>query len=230
MDRIEDDLAAGFRQEQHLAPLLPGMRGDALLFPGRQLTRGSCFNLANLWIERHRRHRAEGPALRMAYLARRGTLLKALHTPCQGSPGAACPLGRVLWQHPMGSLRPGCMRAAAPGQGPAARTMPLGAVPRGSRNFSAEVAPLHACLAGANRYHLLTVVGGAAGACHTLATHTAGPAQGGGQVSLFDPNWGEFKLGIRHLQPFMARLLIWYDQQRGFGPVRRMSLTEVGTA
>lgn len=61
-----------------------------------------------------------------------------------------------------------------------------------------------------------------------MATYTLG--NGGNspaQIFLFDPNWGEFKVSVRHASGFMTRLLQWYDGHREFGRIKRLTVAGV---
>jgi hypothetical protein len=78
MPRLEDDLAASFRQGTHLARRDPDASPEALLFGAAGSVGGVCYAFSAMWVRRHIHHRGEGPAGRAAYLTRESTIHSAL--------------------------------------------------------------------------------------------------------------------------------------------------------
>lgn len=226
MARLEDDLAASFRQGDHLAKNDPTAQANSILFPGRTSylpeVGGICFALSAMWVARHIHHRAEGPAGRAAYLARESSIQRAwqIHRRAAGiacrANGASPPA--VPGHYALEYYR----RRALESTGLTARATALGTICRGGRSMATEVAALHAILAGPHRYHLITICGTTPSHTHAMASYMAGGRNGTAQLHLLDPNWGEFKLNIRHFAAFMPNLLGWYDIHGEFGRINRL--------
>jgi len=231
MVRLEDDLAASFRQGDHLAKYDPALPANGILFSGQtgRLPElgGVCFALSAMWVVRHAHHRAEGPAGRAAYLARESSIRRAwdIHRRAAGigcrnnDATAPAPQAFHAWEH--------CSNWALEPLGLTARATALGRISRSGQTFAAEVATLHANLAGAHRYHLITICGSSPTRTHAVASYMAGGAKGTAQLHLFDPNWGEFKLNIRHFTTFMPGLLGWYDAHGEFGRISELRVDSV---
>jgi len=219
MPRLEDDLAASFRQGTHLAQRDPAASPEALLFGDPRAVGGACFALAALWVVRHMSHRGEGPAGRAAYLARENTITGAL-----AAHRAALDAARqVLPPETPGERYRQFLLAR---QGLGWMPLPLGEIRGGLRE--AQHCLLHASLASGHSYHFLALRGDHATLGHAMTAYTAGPgAHGAPLLYLFDPNWGEFKVSARHAPEFTARLLGWYDGHRDFGRIAQLSLGRV---
>lgn len=218
MPRLEDDLAASFRQGAHLAQRDPAVSPEALVFGCASGPGGVCFPLAALWVTRHMRHHNEGPAGRAAYLASDTTLLAAIAAHREASRGARLALP------PEAPLEDYRLRVLA-SSGLEWASLPLDEVRAGGCGLERQVAALLAILTGSHSYHFLCLQGGTPAQGHAMASclATTGP-RGLPLLHLFDPNWGEFKVSARHAPQFLARLLAWYDGHREFGRLNHLSL------
>lgn len=218
MPRLEDDLAASFRQGVHLAQRDPSVSSEALLFGGSSGPGGVCFPLAALWVTRHMWYRGEGPAGRAAYLACDNSLRAALATHRDASMGARFTLPPATpWQ----DYRQRILNAS----GLAWIPLPLGEFRTAGRAFDRQAAGILASLTSSHSYHFLCLHGDAPAKGHAMASYTANTASPDRPLlHLFDPNWGEFKVSARHAPQFLARLLAWYDGHREFGPMTQLSL------
>lgn len=224
MPRLEDDLAASFRQDTHLAQRYPDASPEALVFGNSSSVGGVCYALSAMWVLRHLSHRAEGPAGRAAYLAQDSTLLAAVEAHRLASLGCRQNLPcQTLAEH---------YRALALGaHGLGWTGLPLGEISRAGRSLEVQAARLHASLSSSHHYHFVTFHGAYPALGHAVATYTAGGAAHGlPLLYLFDPNWGEFKVSARHAPDFIARLLAWYDGHRQFGRITHVSVLRVARA
>lgn len=218
MPRLEDDLAASFRQGVHLAQRDPAVSPEALLFGCASGPGGVCFPLSALWVKRHMWHRGEGPAGRAAYLASDSSMRAALATHREACMGARFTLPPAT---PWENYRLRVLNASGLTWGP----LPLGEFRAGGRSFDRQAAGILASLTSSHSYHFICLHGGAPAKGHAMASYTANTAsQDRALLHLFDPNWGEFKVSARHAPQFLARLLAWYDGHREFGPMTQFSL------
>ncbi len=221
MPRLEDDLAASFRQGTYLARRNPNASPEALLSEDSSSLGGVSYALSALWVCRHANHRGDGPAGRAAYLARDSILLDAVAAHQGAVRDARCahppeaPVERyrrqLLHRHGLGSM-----------------PLPLGDIHRNGRKLEGHVDTLHGYFVDSHRYHFLTFFGDDPALGHAMAAYTAGGERHAlPLLHLFDPNWGEFKVSARHALGFMARLLAWYDGHQGFGRITRFTLDRV---
>lgn len=218
MPRLEDDLAASFRQGVHLAQRDPAVSSEALLFGCASSPGAVCFPLSALWVTRHMWHRGEGPAGRAAYLASDSALRAALAAHREASTGAALALPPdAQWE----KYRLQVLASSGLDWAP----RPLEQVRAEGGGLERLMGGLLASLTGSQCYHFLSIQGGSPTQSHAMASYSAGNVpQGLTLLHLFDPNWGEFKVSARHVPQFLARLLAWYDGHREFGRLTRLSL------
>jgi hypothetical protein len=218
MPRLEDDLAASFRQGTYLARRNPDATSEALVFGDAGSVGGVCYALSSMWVVRHISHRAEGPAGRAAYLARESTILAAMAAHRHA-------MLECRQAQPPDTSPERYRQLALDGHGLAWTPLPLGDISRGGRILKAQLATLHASLIASHRYHFLTFFGDQPALGHAMAAYTEGAAADGlPLLYLFDPNWGEFKVSTRHALDFISRLLAWYDGHREFGQISRLTL------
>lgn len=218
MPRLEDDLAASFRQGVHLAQRNSAVSPEALVFGCASSPGAVCFPLAALWVKRHMWHRGEGPAGRAAHLASESTMLAALaaHREASGGVCVAPPPG-APWDNYLVRVLGSSGLEWAP--------RPLDGLRAEGCGLERQVAGLLASLIRSQSYHFLCIQGGTPAQGHAMASYSASTApQGLPLLHLFHPNWGEFKVSARHAPQFLARLLAWYDGHREFGPLTQVSL------
>lgn len=220
MPRLEDDLAASFRQGVHLAQRDPAISPEALVFGCASSPGGVCFPLSALWVTRHMWHRGEGPAGRAAYLASESTMVAALAAHREASMGARALPPDTAWENYQLRVLASSGLETAP--------LPLEGSRVNGSGLEQRVAGLWASLTPSQNYHFLCLQGATPGCDHVMASYSGGaPPQGTPLLHLFDPNWGEFKVSARYAPEFLARLLAWYDGHREFGPLTQLSLVRL---
>lgn len=218
MPRLEDDLAASFRQGSLLAQRDPGISAEALVFGDALAVGGVCFALSSLWVVRHMGHRGEGPAGRAAHLAREAIFQSAMAAHVAAMQGARL-------AQPPDTAGEDYRRHMLTGMGLGWTAVPLGDIRGAGRALEAQAGELLASLMSSHAYHFLTLYGKAPALGHAMAAYTASALpQGPPLLHVFDPNWGEFKVSALHARAFLARLLGWYDGHREFGRIARLSV------